>query len=203
MAKQKINIQKLKKQDISKAAHVLVDAFQKDPIWETLFKKMEDENKPFAFEVPIRYSLRYGGVLTTSDKIEGIATWVSEKYANMTMLRILFSGAMSAGIKMGSKLEKMMKPIFTPMLKDRKEFMKGRKYMYIQVIGVATAFQGQGFGGALIKKLIEISEQRNNPIYLETETEENLGLYEKYGFKVIKKITLPILELPLWEMIRE
>ena len=40
------------------------------------------------------------------------------------------------------------------------------------------------------------------PLYLETETENNVAMYEKYGFKVVKKTTLPIINLPMWEMVR-
>ena len=41
------------------------------------------------------------------------------------------------------------------------------------------------------------------PIYAETQREENVGWYEKLGFKLIKEVTLPIIELPQWELIRE
>lgn len=80
--------------------------------------------------------------------------------------------------------------------------MKGKAYTYLQIIGVAPSFQGQGFGGKLLHALIEKSEQTGVPIYLETETEANVSLYEYFGFSVIKKIMLPIINLPMWEMIR-
>ncbi len=39
-------------------------------------------------------------------------------------------------------------------------------------------------------------------LYLETEKEENLRFYEKHGFTVLEKINLPILDLPMWLMLR-
>ena len=81
--------------------------------------------------------------------------------------------------------------------------MRGRDYTYLLIIGVATRYQGQGFGGQLLQALIDQSEKSGLPIYLETETEENVQLYQHFGFTVLKVITLPLINLPMWEMIRE
>ena len=37
---------------------------------------------------------------------------------------------------------------------------------------------------------------------LETETERNVRMYERFGFQVAQQIALPIVALPMWEMIR-
>jgi ribosomal protein S18 acetylase RimI-like enzyme len=71
------------------------------------------------------------------------------------------------------------------------------------IIGVASEFQGQGFGGKLLRALIEESEQVGVSIYLETETEKNVRMYERLGFSLLNQITLPVLDLPMWEMVRE
>jgi ribosomal protein S18 acetylase RimI-like enzyme len=105
-------------------------------------------------------------------------------------------------MKMGPELAKKMKPVFTPLQEDRKENMKGTPFIYLQIIGVASEFQGQGFGGKLLRALIEKSEQVEMPVYLETETEQNVSLYERFGFKVVKRIILPVINLPMWEMAR-
>lgn len=68
------------------------------------------------------------------------------------------------------------------------------------VIAVAPAYQGQGFGGKLLRALIEKSERTGTPLYLETES--NVRMYEHLGFTVVKEIVLPIVNLPMWEMTR-
>jgi len=81
--------------------------------------------------------------------------------------------------------------------------MKGKAYIYLMVLGVTTELQGQGFGGKLLRALIEEGERAEVPIYVETETERNVRMYERFGFRVLKQITLPIINLPQWEMVRE
>ena len=59
------------------------------------------------------------------------------------------------------------------------------------------------FGGKLLRAVIEKAEIEKVPIYLETQKEANVSLYEKYGFSVKKKVILPEpLNLPMWLMVR-
>lgn len=195
---------KVQKKDAIKACAVLADAFQHDPLWRKIFdggSKFKQKFRIF-FETPIRYCLKYGEVYSTSENLEGIAAWVPGNLSEVTMWRIIRSGAFISGMKM-ARLGGKMKSTFKQIDNDRKENMKGREFIYLQVIGVALKFQGQGFGGKLIRALIEKSEQDGIPLYLETETEDNVKMYEKFGFKLIKKVTLPDINLPMWEMVRE
>ena len=81
--------------------------------------------------------------------------------------------------------------------------MKGRAYIYLMIIGVASELQGQGLGGKLLGGLMEESEQVGGVIYLETATERNVRMYERLGFRLLSQVTLPVVNLPHWEMVRE
>ena len=96
-----------------------------------------------------------------------------------------------------------MKPTFKPMEEDRNLHMKGRSYVYIFIVGVAQEFQGKGYGSKLLRAVIEHYDRQGLPIYLETETSDNVELYKHFGFQLLKKITLPVVEQPMWEMMRE
>jgi len=199
------NLYILQKKDIPKAGAILTDAFQNDPVWIKIFEhESKIDQKLHAFyETPIRYCLKYGEVYATSENLEGIAAWVSGDLADMTIWRLIRSGAIRSGMKMGTELAKKMKPVYKLLQEDRKENMKGKSFIYLQIIGVASEFQGQGFGGRLLRVLIEKSEQVGISLYLETETENNVNMYEKFGFKLVKQITLAVINLPMWEMVRE
>jgi ribosomal protein S18 acetylase RimI-like enzyme len=126
----------------------------------------------------------------------------------MTFWRVVRSGAMWAGMKLGvsmlksTNLIREMPLIFRQLEEDRKTNMRGKSFVYLQVIGVAPAHQGQGSGGKLLRALIQKCEQTGKPLYLETETERNVSMYQRYGFQVVKQIILPVIDLPMWEMVR-
>ncbi len=194
---------RLQKQDARRAGKVLVEAFRDDPLWQALFQDVNPERRIGAFETPVRYCLKYGEVYAPSPALEGIAAWASGEMADMTPWRMLLSGALGSGIRMGMTVTRKMMRVFAPIEADRKATMQGRPYLYLLVIGVAPQFQGKGFGGRLLRALIEKSELMQAPIYLETETEDNVRLYEYFGFEVIKEVMLPVVDLPMWELVRE
>jgi hypothetical protein len=53
-----------------------------------------------------------------------------------------------------------------------------------------------------LRALIDTSYTSKITIYLETEIEENVTLYERFGFRTVKHISLPIVNHPMWEMVR-
>ncbi|GAG45961.1 unnamed protein product, partial [marine sediment metagenome] len=117
------NLYKLQKKDIPKVGAVLADAFQHDPVWKKVFEGESKIDQKFCafFETPIRYCLKYGEVYTISENLEGIAAWVLGDLADMTIWRLIRSGAIRSGMKMGAKLAKKMQPVFKQLQKDRKE----------------------------------------------------------------------------------
>ena len=196
------DLYQLQKKDAQRAGAVLTAAFQHDPVWNAVFDGVDPERRIGAFETPVRYCLKYGEVYASSAALEGVAAWVPGELADMTPWRMLLSGAIWSGMRIGMAATRKMMPVFAPIEADRKATMQGRYYLYLLVIGVAPQFQGQGFAGKLIRAFIEKSERVGVPIYLETETESNVRMYEHFGFKVVKEITLPIINLPMWELTR-
>ena len=194
---------RLHKHEIAQAGLVLSEAFRDDPVFNAIFEGVAPEQWVAFFTAPVVYSLKYGQVIAPSAQMEGVAAWVPGKYADMDFFRMLFSGAMWAGMKMGMEIAQKLKVVFGPVEQDRKVHMQGRDYLYLQIIGVAPQYQGLGLGGKLLAALFADSKQSGLPIYLETETEENVRLYEHLGFSVLNMVTLPLIDLPMWEMIRE
>jgi len=195
---------RLQKKDALRAGEALADAFREDPVWNAIFEgEPRREARLGAFETPVLYCLKYGEVYAPSERLEGVAAWVPGRLAERTVWRMVLSGAMRAGMKMGAATARKMEPVFAPLSRDRQRIMGDRPFLYLLIIGVAPAHQGQGFGGQLLRALIAKSEQARQPIYLETETERNVRMYEHFGFRVANQITLPGIGLPMWEMVRE
>ena len=196
---------RVQKRDVTRASKVLADAFQHDPLWNKLFEGESDIEKRFSafFESPVRLCLKYGEVYAPSKDLEGVLAWIPEKYADMTVWRMIRSGAMRSGMRIGWSAAKKMGSVFKPIAEDRHEHMAGSVYLYLLVVGVSTELQGKGFGRKLIGAAIEKSEREGLQLYLETETEENVKMYEHFGFRLLKRITLPIVDLPMWEMVRQ
>jgi ribosomal protein S18 acetylase RimI-like enzyme len=77
------------------------------------------------------------------------------------------------------------------------------KHWYLQTIGVAPQFQGQGYASKLIRPMLTRIDKEGLPCYLDTLDEHNAQLYEHLGFRIVDKTIVPETSLTNWAMLRE
>ncbi|MHA2407887.1 MAG: GNAT family N-acetyltransferase [Candidatus Ranarchaeia archaeon] len=190
---------RIQKKDLKNAVNVLTNAFSEDSMWKEVFN---DEDKRRALtEVMVRFCLKYGIVLSTSDNLEGVMA-ITPHDKDMTTWRVIRSGGFFLSVKIASEAKKMK--VLSNAVEEAKKSLDLGSYIHLLMMGVSQEFQGKGFGGKLLRALIERAETERKSIYLETQKEENVNFYEKYGFSVKKKIILPEpLNLPMWLMVRD
>ena len=193
----------INKHETAQAGRVLATAFENDPVFSAIFSHASSEHRIAYFTSYVVYCHKYGQVVAASAQLEGIAAWARGEFVEMKHRRMILSGAIWHELKVGRKNIRKCATVFKSVDQDRKDHMRARDYIYLQLVGVTPQYQGQGFGGELIKAVIMESERSGLPIYLETETNENVRLYQHFGFTVLKEVTLPVIDLPMWEMIRE
>jgi ribosomal protein S18 acetylase RimI-like enzyme len=195
----------VRKKDIRRAAGVLTEAFRDDPIWTAVCEGEADVQKSLRaiFEMAVRFGLAYGKVLAPSNDLEGIVAWVPGEYDDMTFRQLFRSGGLWAAMRIGRTAAKRMGPAFKPITEYRKAHLKGRKHLYLLVFGVPSEHRGKGFGRQLISAAIADSERLGLPLYVGAGSDDNVALYEHFGFRIVEKIALPAVGLHDWEMVRE
>lgn len=192
------NLYKIRKQDLQNAVNVLTDAFSEESMWKEVFKN-EEKNRALT-EVMVRFCFKYGNVVSTSENIEGVMA-IAPYDKDMTTWRIIRCGAFFLSMRIAREAKIMQ--VLTKAVEEAKKSLNLGPYIHLLMMGVSQEFQGKGFGGQLLRAVIEKAEIENLPIYLETQKEANVSLYEKYGFSVEKKVILPDpLNLPMWLMIQ-
>ena len=193
------DLYKIQKKDLKNTVNVLTNAFSEESMWKEVFTD-EDKNN-ILIEVMVRFCLKYGNVFSTSDKLEGVMAIAPHDKA-MTLWRITRSGAFLLSMKIANEAKNL--EVLTSTVEAAKKDLNLGPYIHLLIMGVSQEFQGKGFGGKLLRAIIEKSETEKRPIYLETQKEENVSLYEKYGFSVKNKVILPEpLNLPMWLMVRD
>lgn len=122
----------------------------------------------------------YGDVFLSEDRKGTLLTLSSEKKklsfnSILLDLKLVFK---TIGIRRVAKVLK------------RESLIKAyhpNSFIYLWYIGVLPEYQGKGIGGKMLNDLLQIA--KNNPIYLETSTLENLPFYKRYGFKVYGELS--------------
>jgi ribosomal protein S18 acetylase RimI-like enzyme len=61
-------------------------------------------------------------------------------------------------------------------------------HWYLPMIGVVPEKQGQGYGAALLRPVLERCDVEGKVVYLEASSSRSVPLYERHGFEVVGKI---------------
>jgi GNAT superfamily N-acetyltransferase len=77
------------------------------------------------------------------------------------------------------------------------------QHYYLPIIGVAPDWQGKGFGGALLRPILDRCDSKGLPAYLEASSMRSRALYERHGFELVEELKVAEDAPPLWRMWRE
>ncbi|MFX1296567.1 MAG: GNAT family N-acetyltransferase [Promethearchaeota archaeon] len=195
---------RLTEDQVEEAGEILARAFYNNPGFIYLIPD-DSERKmklKYVFEYIIRYAVLYGEVYAPSSKLEGIAGWLSSENAYKTRERQIRSGGREVVSKIGMDFYKKSKPYeeFTDLVHKRNAPFK---HWYLAPLGVDPIFQGKSYAGVLLKAMFERAKQELLPIYLETNTEKNVSIYEHYGFQILEDTIVPDTDIHLYAMLRE
>jgi len=73
-------------------------------------------------------------------------------------------------------------------------------HWHLGPVAVEPPFQGKGIGGAMLSAYCVCMDQKQTLAYLETDKRENVGFYQRFGFRVIEEGQ--VLGVPTWFMSR-
>lgn len=197
---------RLTKPDIPRAVEVLERAFATELLPATYF--LPEAKRPAAAKAYVTLALylgiRYGEVYATRD-FEGIAVWLppgtvpfrSGQVLQAVPLRVLLEfvrrtwRGLAALRATGEYIDNLHRQ-FVPF-----------PHWYLQVLGVAPEHQGKGFSSRLIRPMLARFDRESLPCYLETQTEKNVAIYQRFGFRVRHNGISPDKGFPIMVMLRE
>lgn len=197
------NLVRLTKSDLARGVEVLVNAFWDDPLNLYFIPESENRRKLFSeyLRARFKFAVRYGEVYSTSSNFEGIAAWFPPGMSDLTYIRLLRVGFLKLIRVLGMKTITKMNRVGSHAAKTRKQHLP-EPHWHLFPIAVDPKHQGKGYASALMKPMLDRIQSEGLPCFLETLTEENVSLYEHFGFEVIYKETIPEVELTNWGMVR-
>jgi len=188
----------------SRAGEVLGRAFHDDPLWSALLPDSEVRQTLLArmFTAWIKTLAVAKGVAETTLRLQVVALWLppGKDIGPWAMARSGFAMPRIV-MTMPAQDRKRMMAIDRQFRERRKKLMPD-PYWYLMAIGVEPEHQGRGLGSALVRSGMRKADHDRTLIYLETETERNVGYYEHLGFEVIEEIEAIGLGFTVWLMIR-
>jgi GNAT superfamily N-acetyltransferase len=194
------DIRKMTVAEIQPVARALAEAFYDDPHFRWFVrddaKRMQRLERGFATfmgRVWLRQDEGY-----THERLIGAALWMPPNTWHLGPLaQLLLLPAIVRDLRADTlRLLKALTFI-------EKKHPREPGHWYLPIIGVASAWQGRGYGAALLRPVLERCDVDRMPAYLEASTPRNLALYERNGFEAVEECRYASDGPPLWRMWRE
>ncbi|MEN8493630.1 GNAT family N-acetyltransferase [Dehalococcoides sp. THU3] len=175
---------KLNKSDIPRAAEVCARAFQNDPVMKEISNGKAGIDALYRiFEYILKTGMDIGQSYASSANLEGIALWEPNNVHKTFRQRIRH---LSYLFQARNQL-----PLLTEMSRVDKISQSLRTkhapaiYFHLALLAVNPEYQGHGIAGHLIRPMLDFMNQTGIPCYLETQSPENVSMYEHLGFKTL------------------
>jgi ribosomal protein S18 acetylase RimI-like enzyme len=127
------------------------------------------------FDRPCSYALVAGDAM----RIVGVLNAAEWPGCQMSLREKLRSAFAMVRI-MGTALPRMLKLIGVRANHDPRA-----RHWHVGPIGVHPDVQGRGVGKALLGSFLVTADERGSPVFLETDVDRNVALYEKFGFEIV------------------
>lgn len=182
-----VTLKEIPKSDISLAAEVLADAFLEDPFAVWLFPSEGlRERLRASWVVQMRVISVPRGYAFATPGYEGVALWAPPGGHGPSFMQQVRMFVPFVRI-LGPRRLPTASAGYAAITEARPE----EPHWYLSTLGVAPAHQRRGFGGALIRPMLERADADGVITHLETFKEDNVPYYERFGFRVTSEEEIP------------
>lgn len=187
-------------EDGRRAAALLADAFEEDPVLAWLLPDARNTKaaRRRLFDQSVRIFMRDGLVEMTEDG-HSAAVWGRphpQKRSRLIRAIDTARGALASLVAAGSAANRATKLYETLRAHHPQE-----PHWYLAAIGTLRDGRGQGGASKLLAARLEVCDGEGVEAYLESSSPNNLPLYERHGFEILRQINVGN-SPPLWLMTR-
>ncbi len=188
---------------VKPAAAMLARAFNGDPLVGYLLP--DEASRPRALQggcaCLVRYGLLRGEVYAASPAVEAVAVWLPPGAAHASLADMARVGMPLLPLSTGCgflrrfwNYYRHLERCWTPLVHQ--------PFWYLQMLGVDPACQRQGHARRLLEHVLDRCDRHSVACCLDTAREENVTLYERFGFRLLECATLPGTSVTIWLMSR-
>ena len=187
--------------DAGWAIRLLVDAFRGHLPVSVLFREPGAARKlQYFMKCTWNYACLFGEC-HGADNRGGVALWLTPGATRMTPGRMFRAGMFKAPYHMGLRDFRSFAKFAEHTDKAHRSALSEPHY-YLLALAVHPQHQGTGIGKELTEGMLERARSEAVPVYLETQTRENVAYYSKLGFEVVSDTPIETLGLRNWGMVK-
>ncbi len=193
----------VEKKDLDRLAQVAADAYRDYPLhnWFTGGKYDEKASK-LLMQISLKTMSSDGVIYADSEEMNGFAAWLPFGFTGNKTLPFLKNGGLRLFLHTGFGLVGRLLTYENYAMNLKKEFTDHYDW-YLFNLSIKKDAQGKGIASKLMRPMLQFCDEERMVAYLETNKEENVGLYRHYGFDLMKQEQIPKSTVTHYAMVRK
>lgn len=202
-AVEKAGLYLVKEKDLDKLAEIAADAYLDYPLHNWLANgKYDPETSRLLMLVSLKAMTKDAVIYADSEELNGFAAWFPQGFTGNKPLPFILNGGLKlflhAGIGIMGKLL-----IYEDYGMSLKKESTDHYDWYLFNLSIKREAQGKGIATKLMRPMLQFCDDEKMVAYLETHKGSNVGLYEHYGFDLVKEEEIPKTSVIHYSMVRK
>ena len=193
----------VKEKDLGRLSEVAADAYRDYPLhnWFTNGKYDAKASK-LIMQISLKTMTEDAVIYADSEEINGFAVWLPFGFTGSKTLPFLINGGLSLILHSGLGIIGRLLAYETYAMNLKKDFTDNYDW-YLYNLSIKKEAQGKGIASKLMRPMLQFCDAERMISYLETNKETNVGLYQHYGFELMKEELIPKTPVTHYAMVRK
>lgn len=189
--------------DLDRLALIAADAYKDYPLHNWFTKgKYDEKASKLIMQISLRTMTEDAVIYADSEEMNGFAVWLPLGFTGSKTFPFLFNGGLKLIFHSGLGIIGRLLTYEKYAMELKKEFTDNVDW-YLYNLSIKKQAQGKGIASKLMRPMLEFCDKENMVSYLETNKESNVGLYNHYGFDLVKEEKIPKSDVTHYAMVRQ
>ena len=201
-AVKKAGLYLVQKKDLDRLAEVAADAYKDYPLhnWFTN-SKYDEQASRLLMLTSLKTMMDDAVIYADSEELNGFAAWLPFGFTGNEALPFMTNGGLKLILHSGLGIIGRLLAYENFSMNLKKTFT-GHYDWYLFNLSVKKDAQGKGIASKLMRPMLQFCDDERMVAYLETNKAANVGLYQHYGFDLMKEELIPKSTVMHYAMVR-
>ena len=192
----------VQKEDLDRLAEIAANAYEDYPLHNWFTKgKYDKKASKILMEITLKTMTQDAIIYADSEEMNGFAAWIPFGFTGNKAIPFLKSGGLKLILHSGFGIINRLSAYEKYAMNLKKEFTDHYDW-YLFNLSVKQEAQGKGIASKLLRPMLQFCDDEKMVAYLETNKEANVGLYQHYGFDLMKDELIPTSPVMHYAMVR-
>ena len=191
-----------KEEDVDRLAEIAANAYRDYPLHNWLTGGKYDERASYLLmRISLKTMVKDAVIYADSEEMNGFAAWLPFGFTGNKTLPFLTNGGLKLIFHSGPAIIGRLLTYENYAMGLKREFTDHYDW-YLYNLSIKKEAQGKGLASKLMRPMLRFCDDEKMVAYLETNKESNVGLYQHYGFDLMREETIPKSSVLHYAMVR-